>query len=178
MVQRSNSGGGEIFLHLFRPAMGACLASCTVGAGSLFWGQSGWDVAFTTHPHLGQKLKSRAIPVLSLQSFMACYSVNLTFFIFTCINKKCWFMQGTESRISCLRRLRRNARIAWATLSTLVWTWLRLEMNLDRGQRMVCSWLQIMNAGVRSFWTELTLCQSNLKSYCMGRKAAFFSVGI
>jgi hypothetical protein len=28
-------------------------------------------------------------------------------------------------------------------------------MNLDRVQRMVCSWLQIMNAGVRSFQTEL-----------------------
>jgi len=24
----------------------------------------------------------------------------------------------------------------------------------------------------------LTLCRSNLKHYCMGRKAAFFSVGI
>jgi len=26
--------------------------------------------------------------------------------------------------------------------------------------------------------TYLTLCRSNLKPYCMGRKAAFFSVGI
>jgi len=31
---------------------------------------------------------------------------------------------------------------------------------------------------IRNASRELTLCRSNLKPYCMGRKAAFFSVGI
>jgi len=32
--------------------------------------------------------------------------------------------------------------------------------------------------GISGIVNKLTLCRSNLKHYCMGRKAAFFSVGI
>jgi hypothetical protein len=35
-----------------------------------------------------------------------------------------------------------------------------------------------LNRSVPRIGTYLTLCRSNLNPYCMGRKAAFFSVGI
>ena len=69
----------------------------------------------------------------------------------------------------------------------------RLEVNADNSKYMVMYRdqnagqshnIQIDNSSferVEEFKylaTTLTLCRSNLKLYCVGRKAAFFSVGI
>ena len=43
-------------------------------------GYSGWGVTLTTHPYLARKLKkSRAIHLLPLRAFVACYRVKFTF---------------------------------------------------------------------------------------------------
>ena len=55
------------------------LTSCTISTGCLCLGQIGQGVALATDPHLGPRLKSRAMPLLPLWAFFACSRVNFTF---------------------------------------------------------------------------------------------------
>jgi len=53
-----------------------------------------------------------------------------------------------------------------------------LKCVLERGPEMNMKDEAGLGLAILSVQQALTLCRSNLKHYCMGRKAAFFSVGI
>jgi hypothetical protein len=71
------SGRGREFPYPSRPALGSTQSPIQWVPG-LSRGQSGRGVMLTTHPHLALRLKSRAVPVLPLWGFVACYGVNFT----------------------------------------------------------------------------------------------------
>jgi hypothetical protein len=49
--------------------------AAVLGTVALSWGYNGWHKGFITHPHLVPMLRmSRAVPLLSLCVFMACYT--------------------------------------------------------------------------------------------------------
>jgi hypothetical protein len=77
---RIESRWGARFSASVQTCRGAHPAFYTMGKGSLSQGYSGRGVALITHPHLAPRLrKCRAIPLLPLWAFVACYRVTFTF---------------------------------------------------------------------------------------------------
>ena len=85
---RGSNPVGVRFSVSVQTGPGAHPASCTVGTG-YFPGESGRGGVPTTHPHLSADvMKGRAIPLLTLWAFVACYRENFTFYLipsFVCV---------------------------------------------------------------------------------------------
>jgi len=74
-VRESRPGGGQIF-RTHQDRLWIQPASCKMGTWSLALGQSSRNVALTDLLHLVLRLKSSAVPLLTLSAFMTCSRVN------------------------------------------------------------------------------------------------------
>jgi hypothetical protein len=73
--------GARFFAHV-HTGLGAHSASCTMGVRVFPGEENGRGVVLTTHLHLAPRSRmSRAIPLLPIWVFEACYRANCTFYI-------------------------------------------------------------------------------------------------